>query len=165
MPDAGMAHFQTTRHRRIILACEQCWPLTGPHALPNKSDCSGFVASVARILGVSLFGTANEIFAAIQRKPWSVIGRGEVAASDAAVAATNGYFVVAAWKAESGSSGHVAVIVDTNQHHNVRAFQGRAKAYWGMLGSVGDKYAMHTSSFGRAKLPHVIYSAYAIAES
>ena len=140
------------------------WPLTGPHALPNKSDCSGFVASVASELGITINGSASEIFDAIQRKPWWVIGMGEASASTTAIAATNGYLVVAARKATSGS-GHVAVIVDTNQNHKVRAFQGRATAYWGTLGSVGQKYQMHTSSFGAGKRPHIVYAAHEVSES
>lgn len=163
MPDAGMAHYQTTRRHRVLLACEKCWPLTGPNALPNKADCSGFVVSVARELGITLSGDANEIFNALQRRPWSVIGIGESAAATAAVAATNGKFVVAAWRNPTGGSGHVAVIIDTNQSHKTVAFQGRARAYWGTLGAVGMKYAMHTDSFGTQKRPAVIYSAHDIS--
>ena len=165
MPDAGTAHFQVSRHDRVMRACEKWWPLVGPHALPNCSDCSGFVISVARDLGVTLAGRANDIFAAIQRKPWSVLGAGDAAAQTAAIAATNGFFVVAAWKSPNRSSGHVAVIVDTNQNHKTRAFQGRARAYWGTLGDVGEKYGMHTSSFGEKKLPSVIYAAHEISTS
>jgi cell wall-associated NlpC family hydrolase len=163
MPDVGMAEYQASRRHRILAACEKWWPLTGPHALPNKADCSGFVASVASELGVTLNGTANDIFLAVQHPPWSVIGTGEAAASNAAVAATNGYFVVAAWRAAGGGHGHVAVIVDTTQYHKTKAFQGRARAYWGTLGGEGKKYAMHTESFGTAKRPSVVYAACEIA--
>jgi hypothetical protein len=71
--------------------------------------------------------------------------------------------VVAAWTSLNAANGHVAIIVDTNQHHKTRAFRGRARAYWGTLGDVGEKYGMHTDSFGAAKRPSVLYSAHEIS--
>jgi hypothetical protein len=165
MPDAGMANYQASRHQRIIAACEKWWLLTGPHDLPNKEDCSGFVASVAGELGIDLHGSANDIYLEVQRKPWSTLGTGEAAATLAAIAATNGRFVVAAWQAPPGKHGHVAVIVNSNQYHKVRAFQGRAMAYWGTLGSVGQRYSMHTNAFGAEKLPRVIYASHELSSS
>ena len=159
MPDVGMAEHQMGRQRRIVLACEKWWPVTGPNGLPNRSDCSGFVKSVAQELGITLLGNANDIFNSIQSAPWSRLGIGDSAAHLAAVAATNGMFVIGAWRNSSGGNGHVAVIVDTNYSSPTVPYRDRAIAYWGTLGSDGEKYAMHTASWGAAKRPQVIYAA------
>jgi hypothetical protein len=129
------------------------------HGLANKSDCSGFVSSVASELGVALRGTANEIYHAIQMPPWCVLGTGDHAAHLAAVAATNGKFVVGAWRAPSAGNGHVAVIVDTNYSSNTVPHRTRAIAYWGALGSEGEMHAPHSRSWNATKRPQVVYSA------
>ena len=166
MPDVGMADYQMSRQRKVISACEKWWPLTGPHRLVNKSDCSGFVSSVASELGVpgGLTGSANEIFHKIQRSPWSVLGTGDHAAHLAAVAATNGKLVVGAWREPSGGNGHVAIIVDTNYASATVPFRTRALAYWGTLGSEGEKRSIHSNSWGASKRPQVVYSAIDISQ-
>lgn len=163
MPDVGMAQYQMGRQRRIILACERWSPTTGPNGLPNRSDCSGFVKSVARDVGVLLNGDANEIFNAIQLAPWTRLGVGDSAAHLAAVAATNGKLVVGAWRNPSGDNGHVAVIVDTSYSSPTVPHRTRAIAYWGTLGAEGEKYAKHSLSWSQAKRPHVLYAARDIA--
>ena len=159
MPDAGMASFQMSRQRRIILACEKWWPLLGPNNLPNRSDCSGFVRSVAKELGLPLTGQANDIYLQIQQAPWSVLGRGNAAAHLAAVAATNGKFVIGAWRNPSGGNGHVAVVVDTNYSSTTPPFHLRALAYWGTLGLEGKKRQVHSLSWGPDKQQEVLYAA------
>jgi hypothetical protein len=165
MPDVGMAQFQMTRQRRIINACEKWWPLIGPSNLVNKSDCSGFVTSVAKELDVSLVGDANCIYTKIQGAGWSVLGFGDSAAHLAAVAATNGLFVVGAWRNPSGGRGHVAVIVDTNYSSPSVPYRTRALAYWGTLGAEGQKRSLHSESWGVTKRPQVLYAATNISES
>jgi cell wall-associated NlpC family hydrolase len=150
VPDVGMADYQMGRQRRIIMACEKQWPLMGPNNLINSADCSGFVQSVAKELGIALGGNANAMYTAIQSPPWSRLGVGDHAAHLAAVAATNGKFVIGAWKNPSGGNGHVAVTVP----HRTRAI-----AYWGTLGSEGEKYAKHSESWNSTRRAQVLYSA------
>lgn len=165
MPDAGMAAYQMGRQHRVILACEKWWPLTGPHNLPNSSDCSGFVQSVARELRITLGGSANAIFRTIQSKPWSPLGFGDHAAELAAVAATNGLFVIGAWQNPNPhGNGHVGVIVDTNYSDAVAPHRAYARSFWGTLNSVGQQYGKHSESWGRDKRPHVLYASIPIGD-
>lgn len=165
MPDVGMAQFQMSRQRRVILACEKWWPVMGSNQLPNYADCSSFVKSVANELGVALTGNANAIYNLIQMPPWSRLGSGDSAAHLAAVAATNGMFVVGAWKnPDPNESGHVAIVVDTN--YSSHSLGRRAIAYWGQIGPKGHlaegrgkRYRVHSESWGTSKLPNVIYAA------
>ena len=159
MPDVGMAQFQMDRQRRVLLACEKWWPLVGPNTLQNRSDCSGFVISVAGELGILLNGNANAIYYAIQLSPWTRLGVGDFAANLAAAAATNGSFVVGAWRNSAGGNGHVAVIVDTNHSSANVPFRSRAIAYWGTLGAEGKKYERHSLSWGDTKRPQVLYAS------
>ena len=157
MPDVGMTTFQVSRQQKIIAACEKCWPA-------YSSDCSGFVKAVAQELGVSLYGNANAIFDEIHNAPWQAIGSGDSSATCAGVAASNGLFVVGAWKnPNSGESGHVAVIVDSNNSSHTVPYRNRAMAYWGQLGGVGEKYEMHSQSWGSSKRPEVFYSSHVIS--
>ena len=165
MPDVGMADYQMSRQHRIIAACEKWWPLEGPNGKLNYSDCSGFVASVASELGVPLSGNANAMYAAIQKEGWSILGHGDSAAHLAAASARCGMFVVGAWKNANGANGHVSIIVDTNYSSKTPAYQKRAVAYWGHLDSVGQKYALHSQSWGANKRPHVLYSAHQISQT
>jgi hypothetical protein len=166
MPDVGMAVYQMSRQRKVIFACEKWWHRMGPNHLANKSDCSGFVSSVASELGVpgGLTGSANDMYHKIQSSPWSVLGAGDHGAHLAAVAATNGKFVVGAWRNPSGGHGHVAVIVDTNYSSATVPHRTRALAYWGTLGSEGEKRSIHSNAWGASKRPHVIYSAMDISQ-
>jgi cell wall-associated NlpC family hydrolase len=159
MPDVGMASHQMGRQRRIISACEKWWPLTGPNGVQNSADCSGFVRSVASDLGILLIGQANDIYQVIQLPPWSRLGTGEAAAELAGAAASNGKFVIGAWRETSGGHGHVAVIVDANSAAGTPAMRKRALAYWGALHGTGKKYAVHSQSWGKDKLPDVLYAA------
>jgi hypothetical protein len=171
MPDVGMAEFQMSRQRRVIMACEKWWPLTGQNQLPNKADCSSFVNMVAKELGVNLHGDANFIHGLVQSSPWSILGRGDDAATVAAVAATNGMFVVGAWENPNpGKHGHVAVIVDTNYSSPSPGLRKRAVAYWGQIGpeehqaeGLGKKYTLHSESWGSGKRPLVIYACCSIS--
>jgi len=157
-----MADFQMGRQRRVIMACEKYWPRIGPNNKLNSADCSGFVQSVANELGVELVGNANAIYSAILQSPWSRVGAGDAAAHLAAVAATNGKFVIGAWKNSSGGNGHVAVIVDTNYSSHTVPHRTRAIAYWGTLGSEGERYGKHSNSWGNTKRPQVVYAAHDI---
>ena len=162
MPDVGQAEFQMGRQHRVIQACEKWWP-------HHRLDCNAFVRAVALELGITLNGDANHIHDTIGHAPWSSIGIGNAAASLAAVAATNGAFVVGAWKNPSGH-GHVAVIVDTNYSSHTAPHRNHAIAYWGQLpptqpaatGSGPREHASHTLSWGSSTQPHVLYASHAI---
>jgi len=184
MPDVDMAEFHMGRQRRVILACEKWWPLTGSNPLPNSADCSGFVKSVAREIGVTLTGDANMIYNAIQHSPWSRLESPDDAAQLAALAASNGMFVVGAWKnPDPRQYGQVAVIVDTNCSSRSPGFrkralasgrqiglESRAMAYWGRIGPEGHEAQgqdkgdpMHSESWSSAERPTVIYAACTIS--
>lgn len=160
MPDVGMAEFQLSRQRRVILACEKWWPVMGSNGHPNYADCSSFVKAVASELGVTLVGNANAICDLIRKPPWSPLGSGDHAAQLAATAATNGMFVVGAWKnPDPNENGHLAVIVDTNYSSRTPGFRNRAMAYWGQLGGRGQRRGKHSDSWGADKRPNVFYAA------
>lgn len=159
MPDAGMADFQLDRQHKIILACEKWWPLIGPNGLPNRADCSGFVKSVAQELGIILTGDANHIYQTIQKAPWSPLGFGDQAAHLAAIAATNGKFVLGASQGPSNGNGHAVIIVDTNYSSPTRGHRKRAIAYWGKLHSVGAQYTKHSDSWRETERARVFYAA------
>jgi hypothetical protein len=159
MPDVNMADYQMSRQRKVVAACEKWWSRMGPNQLVNKSDCSGFVSSVASELGIKLSGKANDMYYKIQQIPWSVLGRGDHAAHLAAMAAANGKFVVGAWRDPNGGDGHVGVIVDTNYATAKIPFRERAIAYWGRLHSEGKAYEVHSLSWAVQKRPQVVYSA------
>lgn len=147
------------------MACERRWPMMGSSGLLNQSDCSSFVNAVAKDVGIELNGDANQIFVSIKQSPWSFIGQGDHGAHLAAVAATNGDFVIGAYK-NPGGHGHVAVIVDTNYHSMIAAKRERALAYWGQIGpkgqestGAGRKRSVHSLSWGASIRNGVIFAS------
>lgn len=164
MPDVGQAEYQMGRQRRVIVACERLWPQIGVQGRLNKSDCSAFVIAVAREIGILMAGPyANDIYREVSSAPWQRVGVGNAAAQMAAVAATNGKFVVGAWRNPTGGHGHVAVIVDTSYSSPQIPFRSRAIAYWGTLGAIGERYQKHSDSWNSAKQAQVLYAVRDIA--
>src|SRR5688572_5077732 len=129
---------------RILESCKRHWPA-------QQGDCSGFVRAVAKDLGVTLNGLANDICKTIQAPPWGQLGKGEMASITAGASASEGKFVIAGLSAPS--HGHVAVVVDLKT-----AGTARAMAYWGRLGSSGKQYAPITQSWTAADLKNVSYA-------
>ena len=160
MPDVGMADYQMTRQKKIIQACEKWWPREGPHRVLNKSDCSGFVRSVAIELKVPFpnnVNNANDIYFAIHSGPWSRIGFGSSAAHLAGAAAANGKFVIGA-NYMKGAHGHVIVVVDMNQASSQVPFRD-VIGYWGKLNGVGKEHERISLAWRRSAFASVIFAA------
>jgi hypothetical protein len=112
---------------QIIQVCKDQWPA-------EKSNCSRFVGAVAKQLGVTLSGDADEIYTEIQGDGWTPIPDGIAAKA----AADSGLFVIAALtggqEVPAQEHGHVCVVVsgplDT-------AHEKYPTGYWGRLGGVG----------------------------
>jgi cell wall-associated NlpC family hydrolase len=126
----------------VVEACEEHW---GAY----KSDCSGFVRAVARELGVTLSGQANDIVDQMETGPWSELANG----LEARDKATTGYFVLAAL--EDDPHGHVAVVVPGELNRGKYP-----TAYWGSLGSTGRKAATINWCWDRTDRDKVTYAYY-----
>jgi hypothetical protein len=113
---------------RVQEACEACFEA-------NQHDCSGFVRAVAKQLGVTINGLANEIVDTIRSSTeWRAVPDGTTAAARAAA----GQLVIGGMRGdeqfEHSNHGHVVVVVDGPLAH------GRyPTAYWGRLGGEGSK--------------------------
>lgn len=131
------------RIRPVVAACDKHWE-------GFKSDCSGFVKAVAKELGITLTGQANDIVGAMVGAPWT----GLIDGADAASKASQGYFVIGGLKATS--HGHVVVVVP--------GIVNRGKypsAYWGSLGKVGRKNTTINWSWAKTERDKVGYAYYA----
>ena len=113
--------------KKVIDVCEDEWPA-------NKGDCSGFVKDVAASLGVSLSGQANDIVDQIAGPGWTKLTDGKAAKQ----AADEGKFVVGGLKGSDqqtpSAHGHVVVVVA-----GPLAKDQYPTAYWGTLGSTGER--------------------------
>jgi hypothetical protein len=126
----------------VIEVCEAHWPKW-------KSDCSGFVKAVAGEFGVPLGGNANDITRQIQGEGWQVLENG----AQAAAAAEEGAFVIGG--REENPHGHVVVVVGGEPA------QGRyPHAYWGHLGSVGERNKTVNYSWRSPDRDEVVYAAF-----
>lgn len=106
---------------QIIGWCESEWD-------EWKGDCSGFVKAVALHVDVQLHGQANQIINYLETtSAWENLG---AAPRVATARAGSGYFVVGGLKRQP--NGHVVIVVKS-------AAQNYPVAYWGKLGSVGQK--------------------------
>jgi hypothetical protein len=148
-------------HQRIVDACKEAF------AVPeNQANCSGLVKYVGEKLGIKIGqtgnGQANDIFDEIQKgSPWLYLGKGNAGAVKGAYYATQGFFVVAAWKSSSGS-GHVAVVTDLQDLKGVKEVTDRnVAATWGVLdhAELAKFKEGIRSSFGADKRDAVIYAA------
>jgi len=113
---------------RVKEACEECFDA-------HAGDCSGFAKAVASQLGVELDGLANEIVDTIRSgNGWSPLPDGVAAADSAA----DGKLVIGGMKGSEQANpdphGHVVVVVAGPLAHDAYP-----SAYWGRLGSRGEK--------------------------
>ena len=162
MPDAR-GGYGSDQHTRILQACEKCWPREGPHGLANSVDCSGFVKSVMKELGLlpALSGDANAMYDAVKSAPnWDIVGTGSAASRIAGMMADEGRFVLALWKNPAGH-GHVSVVVaDMSNSLKQQRIESTVMGYWGQFGGQGKTFAKLTASYGRDKLSSVLYAAH-----
>ncbi len=163
MPDAR-GGFGSESHTKILRACEKCWPLQGPHGLPNRSDCSGFVKAVMAELGLAspFLGDANAMYDAVAASAdWNLIGSGGNASRIAGISANEGRFVLALWKNPKGGHGHVSIVVgDMSNTLKRQRIEGNVMGYWGQFGGDGFKFEKLTQSYGASKLIQVRYAAH-----
>ena len=113
---------------RVRDACEAC-------IAAHSGDCSGFARAVADELGVALQGLADRIVETLRSgEGWTPVPNG-IAAVERAKA---GQLVIAGLKgseqARPDAHGHIVVVVDGPLAHGAYP-----SAYWGKLGSVGEK--------------------------
>jgi hypothetical protein len=151
-PDADALPTAPPNVTRIKAACEGEWPA-------NKSDCSGFVKDVAAELGITLTGDADDIVDEIQKAGWRHLGSG----SEAKAAADNGEFVIAGLKSSDHDPqrdhGHVAVVVNGP----LDPVHGKyPTAYWGLLGSIGEKAKNLNWAWRKSDRDRVFYAARSI---
>lgn len=144
----------------IISACIKCWFAQGPNGLRNYGDCSGFLKSVqAELLIPPFTGDANSIAGEVYGDTnWAVLGIGSKAAAAAGDAANAGRFVIAAWKAQPGHSGHVAIIT-TRLSFLGRKPEQQDTGAWGQLGGSGELLGQMSKSFGANKHNEIVYAA------
>ncbi len=133
------------KSQKIIDLCEEYWAA-------NKSNCSGFVKSVATSLDISLSGQANSIIKTIGRSPWTVLKSGVEANTQAG----KGMFVVAGL--EDSPNGHVVIVVSGTLEHGKYP-----TAYWGSLGGIGKKNKTINWSWNKSDRDKVVYAAIAIS--
>jgi len=147
-------------HQTILDACSAA--LSNEE---NQANCSGFVKDAASKLGIKVGttgnGQANDIFDEIDSSPWIPLGTGHAAAVKAAYYALEGFFVIAAWRNDSGN-GHVAVVTDLVGLQNRGAVSDRnVAASWGVLNNadLAQENGPIRESFGSGKREHVKYAA------
>ena len=125
--------------------CEEFWP-------KDKSDCSLFVKDVANAMGVDLSGDANAIVDTIRHK-WRRLHDGVAAR----IAAEAGTLVIAGLRgneqSEPSEHGHVVVVVSGSLDHGKYPH-----AYWGRLGSVGERDKTLNYAWRTGDRDHVTYA-------
>jgi len=129
----------------IVDSCEAHWD-------SYKSDCSGFVKTVAADFGIVLNGQADDIVDQMNSSSWQSAANGIEAKSKA----DTGYLVLAGLKGADHtpprSHGHVVVVV-TGPLANGKY----PTAYWGSLGGVGKKNATLNYAWNSSDRDNVIY--------
>jgi cell wall-associated NlpC family hydrolase len=104
----------------ILAACRKFYDL-------YSDDCSGFIRAVARELGYTLTGNADDLVSELERR-WTTIDRAQ-----AIEAAAAGTLVIVGLKAADHNPprrhGHIAVVVDGPLYH------GKYPRVW--CGSIG----------------------------
>jgi len=119
MPDAD----------RVRDACEVCFDA-------HKADCSGFARTVAKELGITLDGLADQIVDTLRMgQRWTPLPDGAAAAESAA----KGKLVIGGLKGSEQTHpephGHVVVVVDGPLNR-----EKYPTAYWGKLNGIGKKH-------------------------
>ncbi len=119
--------------QRIIEVCEANWET-------HNSDCSGFVKAVSASLGITTFSPADNADVIMDKlragNEWAPLGDGSAAKAQADA----GLLVVAGLKGAEqvvpDPHGHLVVVVTGPLDGAHRQYP---TAYWGRLGSVGEK--------------------------
>jgi hypothetical protein len=124
---------------RVLAACEKWWN-------HYQGDCSGFVKAVAKELGVTLTGMADDIVGEIQRPPWIRLNSAAQAAQQASLG-----LVIAGLKATP--NGHVVVVVPGPLAHGKYP-----TAYWGKLNGVGRKNSTINWAWDSKDRDRVVYA-------
>lgn len=125
----------------IVDSCKQAWDEEFLPGTANKNNCSGFVKSVARKLGIPMSRTANAdgIVAEIAGS-WSEVATGAEAAQKAAA----GWLVIVGLKGAdhkpARGNGHVAIVVSGP------LYRSKYPMCWG--GSIGGAQSAGTKSVG-----------------
>ncbi len=130
-----------------VVACAREWDA-------HKGDSAGFVIAVAKDVGISLTGSADEIVTAIQQKDWQGLPDGATAAEYAA----QGYLVIGGLRGSEQQNpmpqGHVVVVVP-----GPLSKATYPTAWWGSsFGMQGRNVALNWA-WGPADRDKVVYSA------
>jgi len=142
----------------LLRACAEAWEESFHPDFRNQKNCSGFVKSVAKHLGIPIPPTAraDEIVDHIEAS-WKSVATGAEAARQAA----SGVLVIVGLRAKDHSparnEGHVAVVVAGALYRN------KYPTVWG--GSTGSAQSKGTKSVGEVwatkDRDHAVYFAYA----
>jgi len=128
------------KSEKIVQLCEVYWD-------KHKKNCSGYVKNIAKDLGITLTGQANDIVEQIQKAPWIVLKSGV----EAKFKAESGMFVVAGLKANH--HGHIVIVTPGPLSHGKYP-----TAYWGSLGGVPKKNTTINWSWSKSDRDNVIYA-------
>jgi hypothetical protein len=142
----------------IIKACEDSWDKEFLAGTPNSKNCSGFVKSVCKLLGVPMDETAQADGIVKAMSSWAEIATGKEAAQKAA----SGKLVLAgltsADHTPKAHNGHVVVVVSGE------LYRSKYPQCWG--GSIGSAQSKGTKSVGecwnrtdRDKVKYYAYSS------
>jgi hypothetical protein len=135
----------TTPADDLIKACQESWDEENLPGMPNSSNCSGFLRSVAHRLNKTTFGGQADDMIQYIRNNWTPVDTG----SDAAAWAAQGALVVAGLKGSEHKPkrghGHVAVIVPGP------IYRGKYPLCWS--GSTGTAQSRGTKSVGLVWAP------------
>lgn len=135
--------------QKVIKACELQFEA-------QKSNCSGFVKSVAKELNITLTGQADNIVDTINGDGWNKLGKGKGA--DAKAKADSGEFVIGGLKSNEHdpkrTNGHVVVIVSGGLAH-----KKYPTGYWGSLGGPSGKNQTINFSWNNKDRDNVFYSS------
>jgi hypothetical protein len=146
----------TQLDQRIIDSCKQSWEEEFIPGTQNKNNCSGFVKSVTKKLGVPLPDANADGIVDALGKSWKKLASG----AEAAQQATAGTFVVAGLKAAKHTpprnNGHVVIVVSG------KLYKDKYPLCWG--GSLGSAQSRGEKSTGevwnRTDRDNVVYYAY-----
>jgi hypothetical protein len=142
--DAGAS---SSRSQDVRTACEK-------EFASHKGDNPGFVIAVAKAVGITLTGSADEIVDAIRQKDWQVLPDG----ASATDYARNGYLVVGGLKGSeqqiASPQGHVVVVVDGPLTHATYP-----TAYWTLLSGHEGSAVSINWAWTAGDRDKVVYSA------
>lgn len=137
----------------LVQACKDSWDDSNLTGVPNSTNCSGFVRSVAGRLNKLIVGGQADDLVSYMVNNWQAVASG----TDAAALAQQGVLVVAGLKSSdhtpARNNGHVAVIVPGPLYH------GKYPCCW--CGSSGSAQSQGDKSVGevwnRSDRDNVVY--------